>query len=131
MDVVNHADTPFTPDTVDTWVVIGGQDPTHLTTMRYSDVAAGGLFNISPPGMSVIIDGLFDANDVGRWIRRDDLSPWSGEYAEITSVSTNGKTAFLSVSLGVGASDWSLWDLDKGVDQVGYIDWPVQVRVIP
>ena len=135
MTIVNESVTPFTPNTVDTWVVIGGADPYHLVQLVYDTNVAGGSVTVtvheSEPGWRVVSKSLaggpaFDGSDVSRFVRIgiDDA------YYQVLDVRDEYTLVTDGGNLRVGQR-LVIWQYEGSEESMGIVDWPVQVRVIP
>ncbi len=132
--VLNQSVVPFTPNTVDTWVVIGGSDPSHKVQLVYDTDPIDSVTVIAHPAQTTwrIVTktptggNKFDCSDVGRFVRIGA----DGEYHQILAVQDGLTLVTDGGSLGTGLR-LTLWQHEGAEEGMGIVDWPVQVRVIP
>lgn len=125
---------PFEDHAGNTWIVIGGSDPSHLSGYLADD--EGGTNNITvttndcPPGQVrvTLVDGKFCQADVGRWLWIKEL----GKYFRIASV-VDSQTIYIETGGMVfsGEFGWSLWNEKGGGQGAVIVDLPLELTVVP
>lgn len=117
-------------DPADTYVTIGGSDPSHLSH-RYADDESGTYLasaTVSPSNplhrvVNVPGKAVFAAADVGMFM----LLGTDGFYYEITEVTDEHTVTLSGGAVGTGLT-WSLWPQEGSQEGAGVVDWPVQAR---
>ena len=133
LDVINESVTPFVPDSGDTWVVLGGTDPSRLGLLLYdsSGVSTATIIIDPDDGAQRVVtktsgDGdKFDPTDVGRFLKFNG----DANYYEILEVRDGLTVVTNGGGLGTGV-DFTLWQHDGSEEGGGIIDWPAQVRTV-
>jgi len=135
LTVQNEGTTPYTPNTVDTWVVIGGTQPSHRFLKLYDTSTGGATFTssnyLSNPAWRLVVktaaDSVeFDQRDIGKYVK---IGTDDGYYQILDVV--DGLTLIADGGPIGSGLDLTLWEEAGAEEGAGAVDWPVQVRVIP